>query len=197
MADRALVTGFGPFLDVVDNPSGRLAEAVNGLHLAPGVEVHGLRLPVSYARAPALTLEAVARLEPRLVIGLGVAMGRPGVCVEALGRRRPLSGSPDSDGVILEDLEVDGPEVVGATAPAQALAQALGAVVSDDAGGYVCNAWLYRVLRGLEILPPARRPAAIFVHLPAQGLEPEVLCRGISSIWSALSTAASPPPTLS
>ena len=195
MKGSVLVTGFGPFLDVTENPSGWLAERVHGAQIAEGVEVRGLRLPVSYVRAPALTLAEVAVLRPRLVIGLGVAVGRERVCVEMVGVRRSRSPSPDVDGEVNADLEESGPERIYATAPGALLAEALGALVSEDAGGYVCNAWLYRVVRGLEASPPDQRPAVIFVHLPSSGLAPERLLRGISSSWSALSIAASPPPS--
>lgn len=189
-----LVTGFGAFLDVVDNPSGWLAERVHGAQIPGGPEVYGLRLPVSYGRAPSQTLAAIGALRPRLVIGLGVATGRTEVCVEALGRRSPLSDQPDVDGVVLSDLEEGGPASVQATAPVELLARALGAVVSEDAGGYVCNAWLYRVLRGLQRTPAAPLPAVVFVHMPTRGLPPELLLSGISSTWSALSTAESQTP---
>lgn len=195
MAEAVLVTGFGPFLDVSDNPSGRLARLVDGLSPAPGVEVHGLELPVSFARAPRLTLEAISRLRPWLVIGTGVATLRSDVAVESLGRRRPLSARPDVDGIVLDDLDVDGPEHLRATADVSRLAVALGAVESEDAGGYVCNAWLYRVLRGLQELGPGRRPEVVFIHVPPSGLSPEALCRGIKALWSERSNGANQIPT--
>ena len=188
------MTGFGAFLDVQDNPSGQLARAVNGRILAGGLEITGLELPVSYARAPELTLEAVSALRPWLVVGLGVAVGRSRVCVEALGRRRPLTAAEDVDGVELDDLDPDGPEQVGSTADVSRLAEALSALVSEDAGGYVCNAWLYRVARGLDTLGP-RRPEVVFVHIPASGLSPELLCQGISTLWSERSSGGSQTPT--
>ena len=56
-----------------------------------------------------------------------------------------------------------------------ALAAALGVTISDDAGAYVCNAWLYGVLGGTTL------PAA-FLHLPDQGMDPDALLRGIA-VW--------------
>jgi pyrrolidone-carboxylate peptidase len=56
----ALVTGFGPFLDVVDNPSGALARALDGSRIGPW-RVVGMELPVSTARAPALSLARACR----------------------------------------------------------------------------------------------------------------------------------------
>ncbi len=43
----ALLTGFGPFLDVEENPSGMLAEAI-GKDAPPGLDIKAAVLPVSY-----------------------------------------------------------------------------------------------------------------------------------------------------
>lgn len=158
-----LLTGFGPFLDVRDNPSGRLVEALNGERV-DGVPVVGEVIPVTYARGPSMAIERARRLDARLVVGFGVASNRRGVWVEAAGRRR-CGGSRDTDGVILEDLG-DGPERVAATVDVQRLAEALGAEISDDAGGYVCNAWAWTVPQALAV-------PAVFVHLPPEGIPVE------------------------
>jgi pyroglutamyl-peptidase len=92
-----LVTGFGPFLDVEENPSGRLARRIDGARIA-GHTVHGEVLPVTYAEAPALTLALAERLRPVLVVGLGVARGREQVMVERIGRRPEVSAAPDVRG---------------------------------------------------------------------------------------------------
>jgi pyrrolidone-carboxylate peptidase len=55
------------------------------------------------------------------------------------------------------------------------LARALGAVLSDDAGRYVCNAWLHRVASALDV------PVG-FVHVPAEGIAAERLLDGISAL---------------
>jgi pyrrolidone-carboxylate peptidase len=55
------------------------------------------------------------------------------------------------------------------------LAEALGATCSDDAGGYVCNAWLHRVASTLAV------PVG-FVHVPAEGLPPDRLLHGLSAL---------------
>lgn len=160
-----LVTGFGPFGAVVDNPAARLARAVHGRRIG-GHTVVGCVIPVSYARGPDTTIALARDLGPRFVVGLGVATARGTVEVE---RRAIAAGdgrTPDVDGVILDRL--DGPDVVHATLDAERLAAALGADLSDDAGRYVCNAWLHRVAQALDV------PVG-FVHLPADGLDPERL----------------------
>ncbi len=182
-----LVTGFGPFLEVTDNPSGVLARAVDGAVLPglspavlPGFEdtpvrVVGRELPVSYARGPAEAVRAAWELGAVAVIGIGVAVSRARVSVERLGRRA-CGGSPDVDGVVLDALAPSAsPEVHGSTLDVERLCAALDADPSDDAGGYVCNAWLYRVAGALPGV------AVTFVHVPADGLAPERLLRALSA----------------
>ncbi|HKX45494.1 MAG TPA: pyrrolidone-carboxylate peptidase, partial [Planctomycetota bacterium] len=59
----ALVTGFGPFLDVDDNPSGAVARALDGARVGP-FEVVGRELPVLFDAAPRAVDAALAELAP-------------------------------------------------------------------------------------------------------------------------------------
>jgi pyroglutamyl-peptidase len=156
---KVLVTGFGPFGEVRDNPSAALARAVEGVRWGDH-EILSRVLPVSYDRAPAETIALAREHDVSMVIGFGVAMERSGVCVERtavhVGR-----GRPDMDGS--ERAMTEGPDRVMSSLEPTALAEALGAEVSDDAGRYVCNAWLYKVTEALDC------PVG-FVHVPADGL---------------------------
>lgn len=190
---RVLVTGFGPFLEVRDNPAARAARAVDGALIPWGAgeaRVVGRIIPVSYARGPAATMGLARRWRAHAIVGLGVARGRAQIAVERLGRRAPLSDSADVDGVRLDDLEPGGPEIVAATGAVDALARALGALVSEDAGGYVCNAWLYRVTRACERLASPLQPSVVFVHVPDQGVESERLIGALPTLWRETSIAA-------
>ncbi len=81
--------------------------------------------------------------------------------------RRTLGERRDVEGEVLALPR--GPLVLPVTVNASRLAEALGTSLSDDAGDYVCNGWLYRVLR-------ARPRARIgFVHLPPEGMEADLL----------------------
>jgi pyroglutamyl-peptidase len=168
-----LVTGFGPFKSVVDNPSAVVVRQISGARVA-GRTVVGLVLPVSFARAPGLVLDAARRLDVELVVGFGVATSRDRVCVERRAVRPSGSRSPDVDGV--SDHRVDGPDIAPATADAASLASAMGATLSDDAGTYVCNAWLYEVSLGLPHLP------VVFVHVPPAGVEAPRVLDGLAAL---------------
>ncbi len=178
MPRPVLVLGFGPFMDIVDNPSAAVARAVHGRSVR-GRPVVGVEMPVSYQRGPQLTVDLVARHDPALVLGIGVAANRGVVTVERWGRRVGPVGAADVDGARWE-LSVDesaSDAVLPATIDVDAFAAALGARVSDDAGTYVCNAWLYRVRQRLGDTPPVG-----FVHLPTAGLDPDLLLAGLSAL---------------
>jgi pyroglutamyl-peptidase len=164
------VTGFGPFGDVSDNPAARVARACHGCRIA-GQTVIGRVIPVSFVRGPAETIAVARALQPRLVVGVGVAIERPVVTVEqraqAHGQRRV-----DVDGAI-EHFDACQPNAVSATLDVERLAAELGAEISTDAGTYVCNSWLYRVTLALPDIPVG------FVHVPCSGLDLERLLRAL------------------
>ena len=171
-----LLTGFGPFLDVRDNPSARLVRRLHGRRVA-GETLIGRVLPVSFERAPEETLAVARGLGARLVLGFGVARGRGGVEVERLGRPG-VGDAPDIDGCCPTSLGAPG-HPVSATVDVEALAAGLGAVLSEDAGRYVCNAWLYRVTHALEV------PVG-FVHLPPSGIAPEQVAGALARLLGGL-----------
>lgn len=167
-----LVTGFGPFLDVRENPSGILALAVHGTvlecRLGP-VQLCGKVLPVQYDTAAAETLLAARQVDAIGILGIGVARGALAPRVERTGRSRCDGVTPDAAGQVRSRLG-DIPELQ--SAHSEALSLALGVALSDDAGPYVCNAWLYGVLAGATI------PAA-FLHITSGGMEGAVLKAGL------------------
>jgi pyroglutamyl-peptidase len=172
---KILVVGFGPFAGVAENPAAALARAVDGLR-APSLEVVGRELPVSYARAPDLTRRWARDVAAEFVLGIGVASRRELPLVERIGRRRADDARPDVDGVRLAELSPAGPDAPDELAcpAAAAVARALQVGLSDDAGSYVCNAWLYQALR-------SGVPAS-FLHVPAAGFPKERLAAGLREL---------------
>jgi pyroglutamyl-peptidase len=173
-----LLTGFGPFLGVRTNPSATLVNALRGREIL-GHRIVGAVLPVSFSRGPARAVALARLLRPRLMVGFGVATGRTSAMVERVAVNR-------ADG---RDVDRDQPTTVLPTGGtlrddtvAPSLAAALDLPLSDDAGQYVCNAWLYHVLAA------APCPAS-FVHLPSEGLADERVLSGLTA-WLE---AAGPP----
>ena len=169
-APLVLVTGFGPFLDVAENPSGALAAR---LEASPpeGVRVRHRVLPVTFAGVPRAFAEFAAEPEsqgPALILSIGVHRG-PSFRFEQNARERPIAGRPDNDGADGADLRMDKPRATSIDVPALARAmsatsQAMGISleISSDAGGYVCD-WTYQhALRLGELL----RVPAFFLHVP-------------------------------
>ena len=175
-----LVIGFGPFLDVTDNPARRVALALDGWEGPRGLRVVGAEMPVSYARAPAVTLGLAEATGAVAVVGVGVARGRTQVCVERRATRALVPSLTDVDGVALDALDLEGPAELWSDAPVEQVAASLGGLVSEDAGGYVCNAWLYSVTLASAA---ARRPV-LFLHLPDEGVAIERVQAALTAWWS-------------
>ncbi|PKN55567.1 MAG: hypothetical protein CVU56_20700 [Deltaproteobacteria bacterium HGW-Deltaproteobacteria-14] len=162
----ALVTGFGPFLDVADNPSGLVAARLDGREVA-GVTVRGRTLPVSYARAPAALARQLAALRPVCVVALGAGRG-DAITLEGGARNRANTPHPDCDGVTLVHTTLDPVALprLGCDLPLAAWARSLArpgapVVTSEDAGGYVCNATYFALLMAKGIYNDR-----IFIHMP-------------------------------
>lgn len=150
-------TSFGPFRDIVHNPSILVASEAAAVVAAAGGRAGVEHLEVTY-----LASERCAQSlgNGPLRIHLGLAASRSHVTVERWGH--PESGSePDNAGAL-------GPVRAAGALPlasrgAEPLAEALRAEgvmaeLSDDAGGFVCNALLWSSL--------ASGADSCFVHLP-------------------------------
>src|SRR5690242_4159837 len=98
---QILLTGFGPFGKVIDNPTERLARAF-ALEAVAGCELTTCVFPTSFARAPEL-MRAQLEIGGRdgrpfdAVLMLGVASGSPVWRVEQFGRNEKKA-LEDADG---------------------------------------------------------------------------------------------------
>jgi pyroglutamyl-peptidase len=173
---QTLLTGFGPFLSVVDNPSERLTHYFQA-HPVPGHTLTTRILPVSFRDATGIVQQAIAaggtegqRFD--LILMLGVAAKRPHWSVECTGRNRSTTSVADAENSLWPYACIvgDAPEILAATLPAEALVSAIAAVglpaiASEDAGDYLCNHLLFWTLSHLQTRKnPAR---AGFLHVPA------------------------------
>ncbi len=125
-------------------------------------------MPVSYERCLDVTLALAAAHRPVFVLGFGVAVVRTAAQVETTARNRANHSIADVDGSFISEHGSGPLQIESRYAPS--LAAALGLTCSPDAGEYVCNSWMYRVLR-------AGLPAA-FVHLPSEGLDADRVAEG-------------------
>ena len=173
-APVALVLGFGPFGEVLDNPSSRLARAVDGLDAGP-FRLVGRQMPVSYRRSVEETAAAVATHAPEIVLGVGVAVQRTCAQLERTGRAGH-STRLDVDQRQADWISSPRRRRV-ARLPLKAMQEASGLEVSDDCGSYVCNGWLYACL---GMLPLHLRVG--FLHIPRHGLAPDVVQHAIAAV---------------
>lgn len=173
--NTVIVAGFGPFEGVIDNPSAAIADALDGC-IFGGVRVIGREMPVSFDRSIEVCRLWIEGTGAMALIGIGVAMSRSMVMVERRG------GCPQDDGQLDVDHRSctpggqDAPSEVWSTIDTARLAASIGADLSDDAGTYVCNHWLYRAVQDFDI------PVG-FIHVPPNGLDTGALLSGIHELW--------------
>lgn len=170
--DTILLTGFGPFPGVAENASQRLVPKL--AHLAArrfsAHRVVSRILPTEWERAPDRLEDLYERERPKLVLHFGVSPGADAFVIETLARNtrkaaEDAAGALPSDGVVVKG----GPAELSARLPAEDIKARLNAinvpaVMSRDAGSYLCNAILYRSLICAEQI--AEPEAVGFFHIP-------------------------------
>ena len=177
-----LLSGFEPFGGSKTNASWEMLKPLAGQTVA-GYRIVTVQLPVVYDELAKPLEYAIAKHRPELVICFGE--GGPLVEVELLAVNgyapaQPLDnhGRPPSRQVIL----AGGKTVLRTQLPVSEILQALkeariGAKVSRDPGGFLCNECFYRLMArpvwrsAGSPLDPASRPKIKrgFVHVPPAG----------------------------
>jgi pyroglutamyl-peptidase len=148
---------------------------VRAVRVPPGAEVAGHEvvgrvLPVSTSRAPALLEQALAEVDPAVVLMLGVAPGRPALTIERVAVNVLDFEIPDNDGARPDGAPIveGGPDAYLSTLPARSVVAAwreagVPGCVSETAGTYLCNQALYTALHATA----GRDVPVGFVHLPS------------------------------
>jgi pyroglutamyl-peptidase len=167
---RVLLTGFGPFLNIIENPTALLVERLMASP-PPGIELQTEVLPVSYHRASLRLKELLQAENFDLAVLLGVAGNSSHIRLEALGRNSHTANANDEDGMNLMGLPVvESGAVTLQTqldlAPIVSKLESLGysAQVSQDAGGYVCNDTYYAALHAIDEAGLSTK--CVFIHVP-------------------------------
>jgi pyroglutamyl-peptidase len=171
--DTILLTGFGPFPGVPENASQKFVPKL--AHLAArrfsAHRVVARILPTEWEKAPARLKALYERERPKLVLHFGVSARATCYIIETVSRNacriaEDAVGALPRDGVVMNG----GPEKILSRLPAEDIKTRLAALkvpalLSDDAGGYLCNALLYR---SLLFAQQNEKPAAMvgFFHIP-------------------------------
>ncbi|WP_291157996.1 pyroglutamyl-peptidase I [Hyphomicrobium sp.] len=195
-----LLTGFGPFPGVPINASGELARKLARMarRALPEFCFTVAVLPTEWNRAPRLIANLHERHRPLLALHFGVAAGAKTIRLETEAANVCRAAS-DAAGAhpAAAQLAEDGPAVRRSSIAAPSIAAALNAKgypssISNDAGGYLCNAVLYHSLAAAE----ARGDCRVgFVHIPSDLSEPSLDMTAVSAaaleiLKIALNTAA-------
>ena len=170
----ALLTGFGPFLDVEENPSGLLAEAI-GRDAPPGLDIKAAVLPVAYKGVGAKLRELLDEEErqPALILGMGVHAGSS-FRLESRASAVLSSSKLDNDGVLGSAVSPLSAGERATRVDMEMAAELLTGVarteveISTDAGGYVCECTYHAILS--EALRIDSR--GLFLHVPSLDVIP-------------------------
>jgi pyroglutamyl-peptidase len=166
---RVLVTGFGPFPGVAENPSAWLAETLAAQPPNLDAEFHALVVPTAW-RAAELMPQLYESLQPHVMIHFGVNQRAKSFRIERFAHNRAALRR-DADGALPSRLVIkpEGPARFDIGLPAADLAAhldtcGLPAVASRSAGSYLCNYLYYHSLdwAGWQSNPRL----ALFVHVP-------------------------------
>jgi pyroglutamyl-peptidase len=169
MARVILLTGFAPFGGERTNPSWEVASSLDGQEIG-SAKIYALELPVSCRRASKIVTDAIARIKPAAVLGLGQAGGRLSLSIEkvAVNLANERASRECDSGANAKPVVANGPDAYFARLPIAPMLKAIAragipAALSLSAGVYVCNTVMYSVLHALRSRPNV--PAG-FIHLP-------------------------------
>ncbi len=178
MAKRVLLTGFEPFGEHRVNPSELLVRSLEGRTI--GGRAVAVRVLPSETRTLRDRLEAaLVEEQPEVVVGFGLAARRAALALERVAINLLDFETPDAVGTMRKGDAIarGGPDARLATLPLDAIVagwQTLGVpgYISNSAGTFLCNQWLYEALSlSTNSAPPV---VTGFVHLPclpAQAIE--------------------------
>lgn len=169
-----LVTGFDPFDGASVNPSRDIALALDAEIIA-GHRIVGAEIPTEFSRA-LHTLDALlAKHQPALVLGLGLAAGRREIALERVAINLIDARIADNAGAQPIDVRVveNAPDAYFASLPLKAMLAQLHvaqipAVLSYSAGTFVCNQVFFALAHHIATRQPTLRGG--FVHVPGAGV---------------------------
>lgn len=171
MSRHVLLTGFEPFGPHLVNPSEMLARSFDA-RVIGGRTVVARVLPVETRSLRERLEAAIHEVKPEYVVGLGYGPGRAALALERAALNVLDFDLPDAVGTVRKNDAIarGGPDARLATAPLTEIVDAWKAVgvpgyVSNSAGTYLCNQWLYEAL---ALTTNASPPIPVgFIHLPA------------------------------
>lgn len=174
---QILLTGLGPFKSHGENPSETLMHSLSAAFLQQS-NIHTLILPTEYARSWDMLERAIDKIKPDIVISFGLAARRKHICLESTAYNSVSTRLADVSGNIPQNSRLieDAPSFYKSNLPLARIEKSLRQQahkvrISRDAGDYVCNATLFKLLHHAKTAKLDMQ--ATFVHIPktrSQGL---------------------------
>jgi pyroglutamyl-peptidase len=167
-----LLTGFGPFGEISENPSSLLVnELRKSLELPDGFRLITEILPVIYDQAGRRIRQLIRTQKPDILISFGVAASRNKINLERVALNLQDAESSDNADILKQGqmIEPQGPKAYFANLPLhemKSVCEDAGGltVISNHAGGYICNEVFYAAAHEIESLGLGTRYG--FIHLP-------------------------------
>lgn len=195
---KLLITGFGPFPGFAENPSGVVVQKIADEGWAPnGASLETAVVEVHWSGAAETIAEKARAGGCDGVLMVGVAGKATTFRVEMRAQNRVGRSRKDASGKAWsgEKILPIGPAVARATAPVADMVRAIKqagypAEASSDAGDYLCNFSLYRLL--VDTASDRHPPAAGFLHVPTKILrDGQQAALAIEDVEQAVKAAAS------
>lgn len=172
---KILVTGFDPFGGESVNPALEAIKKLDGRIIA-GATVTTCELPTVRWKAIAALKEAIANVDPEIILTVGQAGGRMEITPERVAINIDDYRIKDNEGnaPIDEPIEKTGPVAYWSTLPIKKMVQSMRehgipASVSNSAGTFLCNHLFYGLMHHLQLEGNKRRGGFIHIpYLPAQ-----------------------------
>lgn len=166
---KVLITGFDPFGGETVNP------AYEAVKLLPdsiaGAEIVKKEVPTVFGKAGKVLEQYIEEENPDVVICVGQAGGRSGICPEKVAINFSDARIVDNEGNQPTDhvIKKDGENAYFATVPVKAMVnrirkRGIPAIVSYTAGTFVCNDIMYSLLYLIHKKYPDIRGG--FIHVP-------------------------------
>jgi len=169
---KVLVTGFGSFGDIDENPSQVLVEKLASRDRFPdGMELIAEILPVVYGESITIISGLIRKIRPEIVLSFGVAARRNDVCLERVALNLKDTNQPDNDGMQPDGELIfqDAPLAYFSKLPLPQLQEQLRnrripTSISNHAGAYICNTVFYTAAH--EITSSGASSLFGFIHIP-------------------------------
>jgi pyroglutamyl-peptidase len=173
---KILVTGFGPFPGMPENPSAQLVMTLAQPRIAKAFNLEARILPTKFSEAGPALARAIAEVRPDIVVCFGVASKTDTIRVERAAWNVVDPVKQDEAGHRHKGNKVraDGPEGYGTTLPVPDIVADLTragfmAGGSNDAGDYLCNYIFYQLMHDIATCGQKRMGGFVHIPVPREG----------------------------